>query len=331
MFWDSRVRMQGGPGQPRVLQTPEPALNGPNPIAGEIAGLLDTALAAQALFPLLSQAEMRGVAGENEIADASSNLAAWALLMERLVGTDNGSFGGFAAYRTLFRAAFPQIVDFDQLNIGHVGRAIGAYEGTAFHALQSPFDAYLAGDRSALSDDAKRGALLFYGRADCRRCHGGPLFTDDRHHAIAIPQVGPGRDFPFEDLGREAVTGDPDDRYEFRTPSLRNTALTGPWMHDGAYTSLENAIRHYDDPVGSLFDYDPNQLAPLLRNTLDRDPTRNRARADALSGILRPAPNLNGRDVAELAAFLRALTDPASVDLTAEIPASVPSGLPVAD
>ena len=73
-------------------------------------------------------------------------------------------------------------------------------------------------------------------------------------------------------------------------------------------------------------------FGPLLfRPTVDTDPTRNQARADGLSNILRPSPNLNNTDVQELVAFLRALTDPASRDLSAEVPASVPSGLPVGD
>ncbi|MDA1195342.1 MAG: c-type cytochrome [Planctomycetota bacterium] len=327
MFWDSRVRRQPG----GVLITPEPALNGPNPAASAIVDELDSALAAQAIFPLTSAAEMRGAPGENELADAPSNLAVWARIMQRLVGTQGGTVGGLDGYRALFRAAYPQITDTDQLSIGHVGRALAAFEDAAFRALNSPWDRYLAGDLAALTDDAKRGATLFYGRADCSRCHGGPVQTDHRHHSIAIPQVGPGREANGDDLGRFEQTGDLDDVYAFRTPTLRNVELTGPYMHDGAYTSLEAAIAHYDDPVGHLQRYDAGQLAPLLRPLVDRDLLRNQARADALSGILRPPPRLNPQDVADLAAFLRSLTDVSSRDLGALVPASVPSGLPVGD
>ncbi len=327
MFWDSRVsRAPNG-----NLNTPEPALNGGNPTAADIAAQLDTALAAQAMFPVTSREEMRGQAGENEIADAADNLEVWALLMERLVGTNNGSEGGIEEYRDLFQAAFPNVVDFDDFNFGHAARALGAYQATAFQALDSPFDRYLAGDTNAVSDDAKRGALLFYGRANCDACHEGPLMSDNQHHAIAVPQVGPGKDFPGEDTGRALVTGDQDDVYRFRTPSLRNVEITGPWMHDGAYATLENAIRHYDNPTQRLQNYNANQLAPLVRGLVDLDPGRNQARADALSGILRPAPNLNGQDIDLIAAFLRSLTDPVSTDLSSEVPPRVPSGLPVGD
>ena len=329
MFWDSRVSRGAGPGG--ALTTPEPALNGASPQARDIAAELTTALAAQAIFPLTAEAEMRGSAGENELAAAPDNLTLWARLMARLVGTENGTLGGIAAYRSLFQAAFPAVVDFDAFHIGHLGRAVAAFEDQAFRALTSPFDAYVAGDVTALADDAKRGALLFYGRADCSRCHQGPLQTDDDHHAIAIPQLGPGREADGDDLGRFEQTGDPDDLYGFRTPSLRNVELTGPWMHDGAYTSLQAAVRHYDNPVRSLQQYDATQLAPLLRAFVDRDPVRNQARADALSNILRPSPRLDAGDVADLTAFLRSLSDPASRSLAALVPGSVPSGLPVGD
>lgn len=329
MFWDSRLTL--GVGRAPGFQTPEPALNGANPSAAAIVSELDTALAAQALFPLTSEDEMRGSPGENELADAPDNLELWSRILARLVGTANGTAGGVEAYRALFQAAYPQIVDFDDFHIGHVGRAIGAYEDQTYRALASPLDGYLGGDLAALTDQAKRGAVLFYSRADCHRCHDGPLLTDDRHHAIAIPQIGPGRDAPSEDTGRFAVTGDPDDRYRFRTPPLRNVELTGPWMHDGAYTSLEAAVAHYANPVGGLLNYDASQLTLLMRSTVDNDAARNQARVDALSPILRPAPRLSPQDIQDITAFLRALTDPASRDMSAEIPASVPSGLPVGD
>ena len=327
MFWDSRVSV----GQGGALNTPEAALNGRNPSAAAIVSELRTALAAQAIFPLTSHDEMRGAPGENELADAADNLEVWARIMARLVGTDNGSEGGVAGYRSLFQAAFPAIVDFDQFHIGHVGAAIAAFEDSAFRALDSAFDQYLAGDLLAMGDAAKRGAILFYGRADCFRCHGGPLQTDGRHHAIAVPQVGPGREANGDDLGRFEQTGDPDDLYEFRTPSLRNVELTGPWMHDGAYTSLAAVMRHYDNPIQRLLNYDATQLAPLLRPLVDRDAGRNQDRADALSGILRPPPNLTANDVSDLVAFMHALTDEGSRDLSGLVPTSVPSGLTVGD
>ena len=327
MFWDSRVaRRDDG-----TLATPDPALNGPAPAAAQIVSELTTALAAQAMFPVASPDEMRGQPGENEIADAVDDLEVWARLTRRLVGRDDGGAAGIPGYRDLFARAYPAVRRWDDFHFGHAARAIAAFESTAFDTRGAAFDAWLDGDATALTDDQKRGGILFYGRADCSRCHGGPRFTDGRHHAIGVPQVGPGKDFPFEDTGRALVTGDPADRYRFRTPTLRNVAETGPWMHDGAYTSLEAAVRHYVDPEASLRGYDETQLAPLLQPLVDRDPLRIAARARAISPIVRDGVPLSDDEVGQLVAFLRSLTDAGVLDLPALEPEAVPSGLPIDD
>jgi cytochrome c peroxidase len=327
MFWDSRVSRRAD----GTLVTPEPALNGPNPAAAGIAARLTSALAAQAMFPPTSREEMRGQPGENEIADATTNLEVWALLMRRLVGSDDGAAPGIAEYRDLFAAAYPDVLRWSDFNFGHAAQAMAAFIVASFHPRGSPFDDWLGGNLTALSDQAKRGGILFYGRADCARCHGGPALTDGRHHAIGVPQVGPGRDFFLEDTGRGAITGDPADRYRFRTPSLRNVAITGPWMHDGAYTTLENVVRHYRDPEDSLRDYDRRQLSFLLQPLVDTDPARQAARALAISPLVRGGVRLNDQDVAQILAFFAALTDPDAQDLEDTEPPGVPSGLPIDD
>lgn len=327
MFWDSRVlRRPDG-----TLVTPSAALNGPTPTAAAIAARLGSALAAQALFPLLSHDEMRGQPGENELADAPTDLEAWARVMRRLVGTDDGAEPGIAGYRQLFALAFPEVVRWSDYDVGHVAQAIAAFEVAAFDTRGAPFDAFLAGTRAAMTDAEKRGGVLFFGRAGCAACHRGPALTDGQHHAIGVPQVGPGHDFALEDTGRAAVTGDPADAYRFRTPGLRNVALTGPFMHDGAYTTLGAAIRHYRNPRQSLFAYDASQLAPALRTLVDTDPLRQDARARAIDARVRGGVRLDDAEVADLEAFLGSLTDAAALDLSAAEPETVPSGLPIDD
>ncbi|MDA1193805.1 MAG: cytochrome-c peroxidase [Planctomycetota bacterium] len=328
MFWDSRVERNPTTGE---LDTPEAGLNGPVPLLVEHTENLTSALAAQAMFPVTSHEEMRGQPGSNPIADAPDNETVWALLMERLVGTANGTVGGIAEYRTLFQAAYPTVADFDDLNFGHAARALAAFERTTWTALDGPFDRYLGGDMGAMSAQAKRGAVLYCGKAGCARCHGGPLLTDFDHHALAVPQVGPGKGTPSEDLGLSRETGNGADDYKFRTPQLRNVALTGPWMHAGAFATLEGAVRHHLDPLASLANYDASQLPLLFAATHDTDVTRNAARAAALSPLLQVPVGLTDAEFADLMAFLHALTDPASVNLLDEIPNSVPSGLPVID
>lgn len=327
MFWDSRVRRDPDTG---VLTTPEPALNGPSPARPDLAAQLTSALAAQAMFPVTSSAEMRGDPGENELADAADNLAVWDAIMVRLVGTGNGTVGGIDAYRTLFQAAFPG-VDFDLLTFAHAARAIAAFEAVTWARFDTPLDRFLAGNDAALSAAEKRGAALFTGRARCADCHSGPLLSDFRHHSLATPQLGPGAGGEDDDRGLALETGDRRDDYEFRTPPLRNVELTGPFFHAGSFASLEDVLRHYRDPSESLLGYRAEDHLPAaFQGLVDTDAVRNQARLGSVSGIVGNGIRLSGAEIADLAAFLRALTDPAARTPVAP-PATVPSGLPVAD
>lgn len=332
---------------------------------------LDSLLAAQAMFPVLSEEEMAGHEGENEIADAVATNrlggpgGAWDLLAARLRAIPD--------YVVLFQEAFPEIDGADEITFVHAANAIAAFEATAFRADGSPFDTYLRErDPTVLPVSAQRGMDLFYGDAGCAACHAGALQTDHGFHAIAMPQIGPGRGHGrddsywratgfharLEDFGRYAVTFDPADLYRFRTPSLRNVALTGPWGHAGAYATLEGVVRHHLDPVAALEAYDIDQalLAPAATvieptgqgSELRFDPVNPARRADhalrdgwvqqtdALRGSIADANELPSRtlsdgEIDDLLAFLHALTDPTSRELDHLVPTAVPSGLPVAD
>jgi cytochrome c peroxidase len=133
----------------------------------------------------------------------------------------------------------------------------------------APIDRYVRGEPTALDDREKRGALLFFGELGCVSCHqvsgqSNEMFSDFQDHVIAVPQLVPSEaNVPFdgpernEDFGREQFTGHAIDRYAFRTSPLRNVALQPTFMHDGAFTSLEAAIRHHLDVVASALSYDP--------------------------------------------------------------------------
>lgn len=314
MFWDGRVNGNLATG----LNTP----------AGNVlpAGL-NHALAAQAMFPVTSADEMRGVPGDMALDGSANELAGfaaddftniWASLMARLLALPE--------YATLFQAAFPGVSQ-NQLGFQHAANAIAAFEIDRFSQMGSPFDQYLAGNDGALNEAQKRGALLFYGRARCAVCHRGPLLSDLQFHNIAAPQVGPGVGAAAPlDLGRGAQTGNAQDNFRFRTPILRNVALTGPWMHAGAYTSLNAVVGHYRNPANSLRNYNPNQLDPRFRGQVR---TAEQLAAGVLNNLdpqLAPV-QLNGNDVDDLVAFLESLTDPTAAAVTA--PATVPSGFPV--
>jgi cytochrome c peroxidase len=312
MFWDGRVRQRSD----GTFETPA---------GDQLPGGLSGPLAAQAMFPVVTRVEMRGRPGENELAalDDSDHAGVWAGLMARLLAIPE--------YVELFEAAFPG-TPAEALGFQHAANAIAAFEAEAFTATDSPFDRYLRGDAAALSDAEKRGARLFFGEARCSQCHQGPHLSDQQFHAIAVPQLGPGfgAEAP-EDFGRSRVTGAAAERYQFRTPALRNVELTGPWMHDGAYTTLEAAVRHYVDVRQALESYDGAGLRADLRGTVLTDPSALASIESSLDPRVREPLDLGEEQLGELAAFLRSLTDPSAGGLGAVVPERVPSGLPVGD
>jgi cytochrome c peroxidase len=292
---------------------------------------LESALAAQAMFPVTSVTEMAGQDGENEVAHAAAtgNLAGpdgvWELLAQRLRDNDE--------YAQMLVDAFEDVTSVADITFVHAANAIAAFEGAAWRATDSPFDRFLRGDRHAMSLSAQKGMRLFYGAAGCASCHRGVFQTDHQFHAVAMPQIGPGKgDGPDgrDDYGRERVTGNPADRYKFRTPSLRNVALTAPYGHDGAYDTLEAAVHHQFDPVEGLDCYDTGQAVLPSRPDLDaqdfvvhNDPSR---RAEIAAFCELDPVQLTETQFGQLMDFLHALTDPGSVDLRWDVPTRVPSG-----
>ncbi|HSF85383.1 MAG TPA: cytochrome c peroxidase [Acidimicrobiia bacterium] len=316
MFWDGRVS-----------GTAEHGFTSP---AGEqLPAGLPNVLAVQAMFPVTSADEMRGVPGDvdvfgnvnelGEIADDDFS-AIWDGLMERVVAIPR--------YVELFEAAYPDTPT-DHLGFEHAAMAIAAFETNAFAADQTPWDRYLAGHRDAMDDAAKRGALLFYGTARCAACHSGDLLTDQQHHNIGAPQVGPGKgEEAPDDHGRARETGSAMDMYAFRTPPLRNVTANGPYFHDGAYMDLEAAVRHHLDVLGSLAAYDVAQLRDDLELEYT-DPSRTAVVVDYLDPRLATPRLLSETEIDDLMAFLEALTDPRLGDVALRIPDAVPSGLPI--
>jgi cytochrome c peroxidase len=264
---------------------------------------------------------LEDVEAGNELAaiDDSDFIGIWNALMARLMANEE--------YRQMFANAFPEVPE-SSLGFQHAAIAIAAFEAEAFGMNDSPFDQYLAGDREALSHDAKRGAALFYGAAKCVSCHSGTLLTDQQHHNLAVPQLGPGKD-PTSglDFGRFGVTGSMSDLFEFRTPPLRNVTATGPWMHNGAFSSLEDVIRHHGDVGKSLEDYDPSVqiFQSDLREMVVDDESLNEW---MLETVDTGDQDFDGNRVHFLMAFLESLTVPNLHErLQWVIPADVPSGL----
>jgi cytochrome c peroxidase len=325
-FWDGRVE-----------QLSDGTFHSPAGTA--LPGGFTNVLQIQAMFPVTGRDEMRGLAGDRDVENQPNELATiadtnfpgiWQGLMARLLGPEGGTNSNLPSYATLFAAAFPNVPQ-NQLGFQHAAMAIAAFEAETYLAIDTPWDNYVAGQNGALSTSAKRGALIFFGKGRCASCHSGNLFTDQEHHNILVPQLGPGKaPFQPDDVGRQDVTKLTTDRYKFRTPPLRNVAATGPYMHDGAFATLPAAVQHHLNPVASFLKYNPSQL-----NESALGSTVQNSLADLLAHwktvdlkILLPTI-LSKTDQQDLLNFLNALTSPSLANLPDNVPDEVPSGLPV--
>jgi cytochrome c peroxidase len=284
-------------------------------------------LVAQAFIPPTERTEVAGFAfpGDNDAIRAE--------VLRRL----NGS----PAYRKLFGESFPEVKAGAPITFAMFGKAIAEFEFTLTFA-NAPIDRFARGERNALTEDEKRGALLFFGAARCSTCHSvagqsNEMFSDFQNHTIGIPQImpqltnnsfdGPGAN---EDFGREQMTGDSRDRYAFRTSPLRNVAVQPTFMHNGAFTNLEDAVRYHLDVLASARQYTPirqHLAADLSGPTGPIEPVLAH-----IDPILATPITLTNEQFEQLVAFVRnGLLDARATPerLRRLIPRSVPSGRPV--
>jgi cytochrome c peroxidase len=204
-----------------------------------------------------------------------------------------------SCYPQLFAAAFPEKKG--EISMDTITMALAAFQRSLV-SLDSPYDRYRRGDANAISTQAKRGAALFDVK-QCSACHAGPHFTDatlpgrkpaESFHALTPAKPG---EVLKPDTGLHRITRKPEDIYKFRTPGLRNVALSGPYMHDGEQPALADAIRHH--------------YAAADRQT---DPRLKQAISDA--------------ELADLIAFLASLTDETFVTNPAFAPPPATCPLP---
>jgi len=289
---------------------------------------LNSILAAQALFPLVAEFEMAGNARENEIAGAAHDRidAPWPIIAKRV--------RIIPEYGDRFVAAFDHIQTPSDVTIVDIANALAAFMGTEWQSYDSPFDAYLGGDSDALSSPQRAGLGLFYGKAQCATCHAGPLLSDQEFHALALPQFGPGRTRPFDpmprDVGRMGKSDDLADAYRFRTPMLRNVALTAPYGHNGAYATLEGIIRHHVEAVPRWTPDMANLPIVDWLAAVDFAARQDRLEADRHARYRDTVPiSLSDQEIAELVSFLDALTGTSIARSPFGVPKAVPSGLPL--
>ena len=256
-------------------------------------------LETQATKPVESRVEMKGDAYPAEVALDS--------VLARL--------RGIPEYVQRFEQAFPEEADGTPdsapaavIDTSTYARAVAAYERELV-ARNSAYDRYVRGDDGALTSEQKDGLMLFFEKANCAECHRGPMLSNFNFVVHGTPQEGVGKEvIEGDDTGREEATGNPEDRYAFRVPSLRNVEITPPYMHDGVFRTLKEVVRFYNQGARPRHPEIGNEeLHPALREPLD----------------------LTEEEIDALVAFMRSLTDPGRElpDYLLTVPEEVPSGL----
>ena len=272
---------------PTVINTAFNGINQRGEYVPELAEMFwdnrANSLEEQALGPIQSFEEMRGHAFGADVAVDS--------IIARL--------RNIAEYRTLFQNAFG---GGNAVNSSNLAKAISAFERNIV-AFNSPFDRFARGDVNAINAQETRGFMAFQA-AGCDDCHSGPMFSDFDLHVLGVPDH---QQLAESDRGANGS-------YAFRTPTLRNLSLTGPYFHNGVGGSLQQVLNFYrtiqrngGGGGGNGLRLNPN-VAP---NQLDPDIQDLR---------------LNNNDIQDIIAFIRTLDDDSFDD---RIPGSVPSGLRV--
>lgn len=299
------------------FQFPEPE--------GRTLSYLPHLLTAQAFIPPTERNEVAGFTFPGDNFDIRAEV------LRRLNAT--------AEYRRLFGRLFPEVRGGAPINFDMFGKAISEFEFTLAFA-NTPLDRFARGETDAMSEGQKRGTLIFFGKAGCVGCHAvsgtsNEMFSDFKQHVIGIPQIvpavtnsafdGPGVN---EDFGLEQITLDKKDRYKFRTSTLRNLAVQPTFAHNGAFTTIEAAVRHHLDVFESARKYQPSLLDEDLRGPLGPiEPVLKR-----VDPLLQEPIDLSGEEFTQLVEFLRfGLLDPRAKpeNLMTLIPNRVPSGRPV--
>jgi cytochrome c peroxidase len=352
LMWTPRfVALSGDPFDPSLgFQFPPPE----EVVTGE-----PTLLAAQGSLPSTELVEMAGFNGitanpgpfgprhfqfddgEGEVLPAPDATGFHNFPIQAAV---NARLNGVPAYLERFGAVFNGGLPLPPggITISMRRRAIAEFQ-MSLTAANAPLDRFARGDGTAMTAGQKRGALLFFGRANCVDCHAvaGPsneMFSDFQPHRIGGPQLapvfglgtgnvifdGPGEN---EDFGFEQTEGDPSLRYTFRTAPLRNLRMAPAFFHNGAFGSLEAAIAHHLDVRHSLRHYDPN--ANHVPPDLHPGPVEG-ILAAGIDPRLRTPTRLTAAEFRDLVEFVRdGLFDRRVRTFCQHLPDSVPSGMPL--
>ena len=329
MFWDKRVTINesnaetpSGTVSINEVRTPDRIVSDAvNNYVNTFTDQMDPLklLMAQAHFPVSASHEM----GDSE------NFASDTEYREHLASKLDGRWD------EQFIAAYGSA----EKNFTLMARAIAAYQAS-FIFIDNPFFNYLEGQQEALSNDEKRGAVLFWSsESGCSNCHDGVFFTPEVTRGPLYPQYGPNA--VADGSGNGADDGSPD-KNQFRMPSLLNVGLTAPYGDKGAFQTLERIVHHYDHIQTSLEEFynnnevcsleqfkhlTANECTDLINGGDDYILELNRAQIEAVNGEGSPGPaprNFTESEVGYLVSYLKSLTDPSAASGSPEINSLVP-------
>jgi len=363
-MWDGRFSAPSGNPFDNSQGFDFPAPEGQGAFAND--AVVTHLLAAQAFLPVTEFVEMAGFTGTAGIDDeldamfdvfddglgddvpaADASLYRHDPIRNEILDRLNGYTQYRGAYITEYRRRFARL--FDDVDAGGditfamVGAALAEFQFNQV-AADSRFDKYARGGaNNLLTKQEKQGALVFFRKGQCVSCHAvsgvsNEMFSDFQNHVIGVPQVAPvfgegTGNVVFdgagaEDYGRERTTGLSDDRYKFRTAPLRNLAMSPAYMHNGAFTDLEDAIRHHLDVATSQADYDvvTSGLADIAPDLTERGPDIDVS--TYVDDALDPAPVLTDMDIANLVAFLHDALLDSKISATRQCDAAPDQALP---
>ncbi len=213
---------------------------------------------------------------------------------------------GISGYRAMFESVFGR-----EVNIEDLARAIASFERTIV-SWNSRWDQFIAGDIFVLTKSEMRGFIVFQGKGRCTQCHSGWNLTDEKYHNIGI-----GWDLPEPDAGRFEVTNNENSRGAFRTPTLRDVALTGPYMHDGRLDTLEQVVEYYSSGVISnpYLDVEMRRSNLSLEETLELYGQENRSVRKKEFPVQKL--DFTEQETTDLVAFMKALAGEGWQDISA--------------
>ncbi|MCP3673207.1 MAG: hypothetical protein GY829_01870 [Gammaproteobacteria bacterium] len=314
LFWDNRVALQG------IGLTTDSTDVTNNTILSVGDNSTLTLLAAQSNFPVTSSAEMGDITqfgyDETDITEHTSYRET--ILAGNLSTIDWGD---------LFQAAFGNT----NINYSKIAEAIAAYEAVQIF-INNPFFDYVDGNDSALSIDEKRGAITFMaGSTGCTFCHSGAFFSTQAPLPANYPQIGPGTD--PEGTGSDEGAVGRDGTGAFRAPTLLNVAITGPWGHNGQFSTLKRNVEHYQGHGDSIRRYfADNEMCELEQFSDLPDcaavvaPNGLALSETILAGNEEFSNRISDAEVDLVVQFLGTLTDPDAADINSNaIQALIPT------